>query len=129
MTLSVSNTSATAQSTGLAQWQQNQQNFKSLFSALKGGDLAAAQQAYAALTAGSSTSTTSANPNSPLAQIGQALKNGDLAGAQKAAQQLQAGRGGHHHHADSTQAAAAVASPTPTSTSNSVNGALVNLIA
>ena len=96
MGMSIQSVAATgaSQSVGATKWQQQQQNFKNLTTALQSGDLAGAQQAFSSLTGGSGTG----NSNSPLAQIGQALKSGDLAGAQKAMQQLQASRAGHHHH-------------------------------
>jgi hypothetical protein len=99
-----------SQSVSVSNWQQRQQNFKDLFSAVQSGDLSGAQKAFAGLTAGA----TNIKGNSPLAQIGQALQNGDIAGAQKAAQQLQANRGGHHHHAQ------VAATQTPTSGSGSL---------
>jgi hypothetical protein len=80
-------------------WQQRQQGMKSLFSSLKAGDLAAAQQAFAGLQGNASTG------NSALTKIGDALQAGDLAGAQQAAQAMHAARGGHHHAHAATQAA------------------------
>lgn len=83
-----------SQSTGVSNWQQNQQNFKNLASALSSGDLASAQKAYASLTANNSNIPA----NSPLGQIGKALQSGDVGAAQQAMQSMQAARGGHHHH-------------------------------
>jgi DNA-binding FadR family transcriptional regulator len=95
---------STTQSAAATQWQQQQQNFKNLSTALQSGNLAAAQQAFSTMIGGTGT----VNPNSPLAQVGQALQTGDLAGAQKAMQQLQANRaGGHHHHHQSAPQTAA----------------------
>lgn len=73
-----------SQSSSVNNWQQRQQNFKALGSALQSGDLAGAQQAFATLSAANPAAAS--NPNSPLAQIGQALQSGNLAGAQQAAQ-------------------------------------------
>ena len=115
MRIGSTSTNSSLQSVSTNQWQQRQQSFQNLMSALQSGNLSAAQSAYATLTGGSASSSTataatstatsatgtaSASSNtSPLAQIGQALANGDLAGAQAAAQQLQASRAaGHHHH-------------------------------
>jgi len=99
------------QSASVNAWQQKQQGFSALSSALKSGDLKAAQAAYAKLSNGSGNS----NGNGPLAQIGQALQNGDLAGAQKAEQTMRSHRGGHHHHDQDGDANkdAQAAPPTP----------------
>jgi hypothetical protein len=77
-----------AQSASVGKWQQRQQDFKALTSALTTGDLGAAQKAYATLESANGT----AKSNSPMAAIGQALQNGDLAGAQKAAAAMQNNR-------------------------------------
>ena len=121
---SVSAASA-SQSTAVSNWQQNQQNVKTLFSALKSGDLNASQQAYSALTANSGSNAI-ANSNSPLAQIGQALLNGDLAGAQKVAQAMQSGH--HHHHGGGQNISAASSSSAPTPASSTI-GSVVNTTA
>jgi ribosomal protein S20 len=106
-----------SQSASISNWQQNQQNFKALSSALQSGDLAAAQKAF------SSMSSSSSNSNSPLAQLGQALQNGDLKGAQTAMQAMQSR---HHHHGG--QSATPTASATPTSNSSTI-GTVVNTTA
>ena len=69
-------------STGL---QQTQQGLRSLFAALKSGDMPAAQKAYkqANLPVLSQKNTT------PLGRLYQALRNEDLAGAQKAGAEMQ----------------------------------------
>ena len=82
------------QSNAVGNWQQRQQNMKALGTALQGGDLAAAQQAFATISANNPAAA--ANSNSPLAKIGQALQAGDLATAQQTAQ---AWRGGRHEGA------------------------------
>ncbi|MEI7515442.1 MAG: hypothetical protein WCK81_08625 [Betaproteobacteria bacterium] len=82
------------QSNTVGNWQQRQQNMKALGAALQGGDLAAAQQAFATISANNPAAA--ANTNSPLAQIGQALQAGDLGAAQQAAQ---AWRGSRHEGA------------------------------
>ena len=115
--------SATAGLSSGVQWQQRQQNMKSLLSALQAGDLAGAQKAYAGLGAGGATPT----GNNPLTAIGQALQNNDLAAAQKAAQQMQAQRGSHTHHSDAAAPAATGSSPLGGTTATS--GTLVNLLA
>jgi hypothetical protein len=110
---------AGSQGAGAAQWQQRQQGVKDLMSALKSGDLSAAQQAFSGLNgAGARTSG-----NSPLAQIGQALQSGDLAGAQQAAQAWQAARSGHHHHHGGQVATAApdAGAATPSGTGTTIN--------
>lgn len=120
MRISGSGATSATQSTAIANWQQRQQSFKDLNSALQSGDLAGAQKAFSGLTGGADTMSGSG----PLAQIGQALQNGDLAGAQKAGQQLLAGRAGHHHGHHRAQAA----SSTP-ATPSSGPGSLINLTA
>ena len=115
MGMSIQGVSATgaSQGVGAAAWQQRQQSFKNLTTALQSGDLASAQQAFSTLTGGAGT----VNASSPLAQVGQALKNGDLAGAQNAMQQLQANRaGGHHHHHHSAPQTAATGTTTAPTT-------------
>jgi hypothetical protein len=62
-------------------WQQRQQKFKALSSALESGDLGAAQQAFSAISA----NNTNINSSSPLGQIGKSLQVGDITGAQTAA--------------------------------------------
>ncbi len=123
MRIGSSGPASAAQSASIADWQQRQQSVKDMFSALKSGDLGAAQQAYSKISGG----TNVANGNSLMGQIGQALQNGDLSGAQKAAQTLQASRGGHHHHHQSADASQA---PAATSTTNpSGPGSLINITA
>ena len=91
MGMRVGGSSATLamQSNAVSNWQQRQQNFKSLASSLQSGDLAGAQQAFAAIAA----NNPNINGNSPLGQIGKALQAGDISGAQQVAQSW---RGNHH---------------------------------
>jgi len=131
-------TTATASAT--AAMQQRQQGLKTLFGALKSGDLNAAQQAYASLTSGK----TAPDANSPLGQIGAALQKGDLASAQSLAQQTaQAqhthGAHGHHHHpagdtaqvgaGDPAASGATTAAATATAAVGKATGSLIDLIA
>ena len=121
------------QSTTIAQWQQKQQayqqNFKALTSAVQSGNIAVAQTAYTALTAGQTPPA-----NSPLAQLGQDIAAGSPAAAQQALQSLQTARAGHHHHgAARTDTASGSTPATPTVTANtaagtSANGALGGLL-
>jgi hypothetical protein len=98
------------QSATAASWQQNQQNFKVMTTAIQSGNLSAAQTAYSALTAGRTPAA-----NSPLAQLGQAIASGSAATAQQGLQTFQAGRGaGHHHHGGGGPAVASTASPSAT---------------
>jgi hypothetical protein len=69
--------------------QQKQQNMNNMFAALKSGDLATAQKAYAA----SGMPPMAANNTSPLGRLYQALRQDDLAGAQKAALDMQGKHG------------------------------------
>jgi hypothetical protein len=85
-----SNSAAALQSSGVSNWQQRQQSFKSLSTALQSGNLGVAQAAFASLSSGNKAA---ANPSSPLAQIGQALKSGDLSAAQQAFSNLVGSRG------------------------------------
>jgi len=74
-----------AQSTYATGLQQKQQNMNNLFSALKAGDMASAQKAYAA----SGLPVMAKNNTSPLGRLYQALRSEDLAAAQKAALDMQ----------------------------------------
>lgn len=96
-----------SQSSSVSNWQQRQQNFKALGSALQSGDLAGAQQAFATITA--NNPAVASNPNSPLAQIGQALQSGNLAGAQQAAQTWRGMHGAHSAAAQTNASDAASA--------------------
>jgi hypothetical protein len=69
--------------------QQKQQNMSNMFAAIKAGDMAAAQKAYAS----SGMPPMAANNTSPLGRLYQALRNEDLAGAQKAALDMQGKNG------------------------------------
>jgi hypothetical protein len=69
--------------------QQKQQNMNNLFAALKSGDMASAQKAYAA----SGMPPMAVNNTSPMGRLYQALRNEDLAGAQKAALDMQGKHG------------------------------------
>ena len=78
---------------------RRQQSLAALVSSLGSGDLAGAQQAYAALNQLQGGGPPQlANPNAPFAQamsqVGQALQSGDLTGAQQALASLQRGRRG-----------------------------------
>jgi len=77
------------QSTYASGLQQKQQNMNNMFAALKSGDMAAAQKAYAA----SGMPPMAANNTSPLGRLYQALHHEDLAGAQKAALDMQGKNG------------------------------------
>ena len=113
--------SGSAQSPGIANWQQREQNFKDLFSSLKAGDLGSAKSAFAGLVSASSA----LSGNGALAKVVQALQGGDIAGAAKAAEALQAGRALLPLQLAATGAAAAPA-PAPFSTGA---GSLINLTA
>lgn len=73
------------QSTYASGLQQKQQNMNNMFAALKSGDMAAAQKAYAS----SGMPPMAANNTSPLGRLYNALRSEDLAGAQKAASEMQ----------------------------------------
>jgi len=73
------------QSTYTSGLQQKQQNMNNMFAALKSGDLATAQKAYAA----SGMPAMAANNTSPLGRLYTALRNDDLKSAQQAALDMQ----------------------------------------
>ena len=73
------------QSTYASGLQQKQQNMNNMFAALKSGDMATAQKAYAS----SGMPPMAANNTSPLGRLYQALRHEDLASAQKAALDMQ----------------------------------------
>jgi hypothetical protein len=98
---------------GAAAWQQRQQSFQALSSALQSGNLDQAKAAYAKLTAGASISAASTS-NSPMAQLGKALQAGDLAAAQQAFASMRANQGRSGGTAETPSA------PTAT-TGNSLN--------
>jgi hypothetical protein len=75
----------TSQSTYALGLQQKQQTMNNLFSALKAGDLASAQKAYAA----SGLPAMAKNNASPLGRLYNALRSEDLVAAQKAALEMQ----------------------------------------
>jgi len=77
------------QSTYASGLQQKQQNMNNMFAALKSGDMATAQKAYAS----SGMPPMAANNTSPLGRLYQALRHEDLAGAQKAALDMQGKNG------------------------------------
>jgi hypothetical protein len=103
--MSVTATSNTAAT--LAPANDARQTFSDLVSAIRSGDLDAAQSAYADF------SQSAAGQTGPLAQvagqIGAALQSGDIGQAQQALASLAKGahhHGGHHHGGETTQAAA-----------------------
>jgi hypothetical protein len=74
-----------SQSTYANGLQHKQQNMKNLFSALKAGDMASAQKAYAE----SGLPAMAKSNTSPMGRLFQALRSEDLAGAQKAGLDMQ----------------------------------------
>ena len=100
--------SATSAVSGAGMWQQQRSSFNQLSSALTSGNLDAAKQAFASLSANKPAAT---DPNSPLGKLGAALRSGDVNAAQQAFSAL---RSGHHHHGSGTPPATA-SSPLATS--------------
>lgn len=95
------------QSTYASGLQQKQQNMNSMFAALKSGDMAAAQKAYAS----SGMPPMAANNTSPLGRLYQALRHEDLAGAQKAALDMQ-GKNGKNANAPVNPTSNSASQPT-----------------
>ena len=104
------------QVTSAANWQQRQQNFKALTSALQSGDINAAKTAFETLTGGKSIPQ-----GSPLAQLGQALQNNDVSGAQQALQGMHHHHGGHHHAAQPDSSTTASNAPVSGSLGTTIN--------
>ena len=106
MTISaISSSSTVYQSDMTAKLAQRKQDFQSLADALKSGNLADAQKAFAQLQSdgvktgqAQSSNSQASGQSSPLQALGSALQSGDLAGAQQAFAQLQQGMKAHHHH-------------------------------
>jgi hypothetical protein len=101
---------------GAAAWQQRQQSFQALSSALQSGNLDQAKAAYAKLTAGASNPAASTS-NSPLAQLGKALQAGDLGAAQQALASMRT----HHGRTGGAPASATTPSAPTATTGNSLN--------
>jgi hypothetical protein len=129
-----SSTASSQGSSGMTGLQQKQQGMKSMFDALKSGDLASAQKAYASLTDGKDAPAA----DSPLGKLGAALQTGDLAAAQTAAKAMRPAHAhGHGHHQDnsgSTATAATATSTNATSTTATTGttsgaGSLIDLLA
>jgi len=110
--------SIATQSTYSSGLQQKQQNMNNLFSALKAGDMAAAQKAYAA----SGLPVMAKGNTSPLGRLYQALRSEDLAAAQKAALDMQPKNGGN-----GTSAAAHASANTTSSKSTTAQKAAAAL--
>ena len=72
---------------GVASAQSKNQAAKAMFSSLKSGDLAGAQQAYKTFIGGQSSNSSLLNASSVFGQLGTALQKGDLASAQNLAGQ------------------------------------------
>jgi len=126
---------ASALSTVQNPFAQRRSDFAALGQALKSGDLAGAQSAFAALQAdrsgfanalqgasggnavpGASAASGSAATD-PFSQLAAALASGDLAAAQSAFAALQAGHGHHHHHGGGSGVPAAAGASASTGTS------------
>ncbi|MEY3794412.1 MAG: hypothetical protein EBS44_05285 [Betaproteobacteria bacterium] len=97
------------QSTYASGLQQKQQNMNNMFAALKSGDMASAQKAYAS----SGMPPMAANNTSPLGRLYQALRHEDLAGAQKAALDMQGKHGKNASSSANSTQNSAIAASTP----------------
>ena len=119
------------QNSGSANWQQNQQNFQQLASALQSGNLGQAQSAYSSLTANlpNGGNGSQSNSNSPFAQLGQALQSGNLQSAQQAFQTLQSQHSGHHHrHGGGGGESGGASASTSSSASSNSGGTIGSLL-
>jgi hypothetical protein len=106
------------QGTYAANFQLKQQNWNKLFSALKAGDLATAQNAYAAL----GLPPIAKSNASPMGRMYQALHSEDLAAAQKAALDMQP----KNSNKAMSSTAPASTSSTPPSVQSNAAAALVS---
>jgi DNA-binding FadR family transcriptional regulator len=125
MSINSANVSNAYQSSGPSNLQQRRQEFQALGQALQSGDLAGAQQAFAALNPNASSSTQSTQSNSNVSQLAQALQSGDLAGAQKAFAAMRS-HGHHHHHQASMPSTASTPAAPP---ANGTVGSNINVAA
>jgi hypothetical protein len=107
------------QSTYASGLQQKQQNMNNMFAALKSGDMASAQKAYAS----SGMPPMAANNTSPLGRLYQALRHEDLAGAQKAALDMQ---GKHGKNASSSANSTQNSANTPSTPAQKTAAALAH---
>ena len=128
--------SASSAASGASMWQQQKSSFSQLSSALTSGNLSAAKQAFASLSA---KNPAASDPNSPMGKLGVALQSGNMSAAQQAfstmqtsatsqASATQAAGHHHHHHGGSMPAVASSTATLPLATSGSV-GTQVNLTA
>ena len=102
--------------------QQKQQNMNNMFAALKSGDMASAQKAYAS----SGMPPMAANNTSPLGRLYQALRHEDLAGAQKAALDMQ-GKSGKNASSPANSTPNNASTPTTTAQKTAAALAQANL--
>ena len=97
------------------------QSAKAMFAALKSGDLAGAQKALTAFTAGQSSSSMLLNPNTIFGQLSSAIKAGNLSQAQSLSAQMMGGQ------ALPTNVSAGTSSSSTSSASTSSSGNSSNL--
>lgn len=110
---------------GSTQGTERPHPFQALSSALKSGDLAGAQKAFADLQAKFQARKGGSNDNDAddkMSSLATALQSGDLAGAQQAFSQIQSKMGGHHHHhGQASSSNQSTTSATPTLGSSTVD--------
>jgi DNA-binding FadR family transcriptional regulator len=134
MSISSASASSVYQSSGTSNLQQRRQEFQALGQALKAGDLAGAQKAFAALNPNASSSTqptqSAQSSSNNFSQLAQALQSGDLAGAQKAFAAITSSHGhGHHHHQAAAASTPSTGSIAPIPASTSTVGSNINVAA
>jgi len=138
----ISSTNNLYQNDMTAKLAQRKQDFQSLADALKSGNLADAQKAFAQLQSdgvktgqAQNTNSQGSSQSSPLQALATALQNGDLTGAQQAFAQLQQGMKAHHHHhhqgsgSAQTNSTSQVGSSTDTGDGTSSTGGQISITA
>jgi hypothetical protein len=120
---------------GQNRFQQIQQEFSALGTALSSGNLSDAQSAFSSLqqsmpsgTQGSTSSESASNSQNPvqtaMTALQQALGTGNVSAAQTAFSQLQSVMKGHHHHGQHEGGGTSTTSSTPSSSTGVVGSTL-----
>lgn len=97
------------------------QSAKAMFAALKSGDLAGAQKALSAFTAGQSSGSMLLNPNTIFGQLSSAIKAGNLSQAQALSAQMMGGQALPSNSIGTSSAVSSNSSATSSTFDNSSN--------